>query len=334
MEFYYQFLSSKDQKIYRIIERGLKSYRKSILLVGCFAGPYATELIKLVNYDHPELFYVDYSTLVYLQGTLGVTYHPDYTLPSSQIRNVEAVLQSQAAKILEKMHANRVESPYAKVRWIHNYLIRYVKYNYESLQRPKASAHNIQGVLQEKSAVCEGIAKTFLYLCDQEDISAALIIGSADSGEMGFDGSSMLHAWNLVKLEDVWYHIDSTFDLCQSQAVNANRYDYFCISDADMMRDHTFEKKVKCPSNEKSYFSQTGCLVKNANDVRNYVQKKLSEGKKILYFKIVANAASMDTVLNKVMAIVQKTLRSNGCQNAYSYYYNNAQGILYIKLID
>lgn len=238
MEFYYQFLSGKAQQTYRCIEQGIKNQRKNILLLGCFSEPYATELVKLVSYDHPELFYVNYSKLSYLQGTLGFTYQPDYVFPLTQIKRLESTLQIQAEKILEEMKNNQISTPYAKVRWIHNYLIRYVSYDYKSLQNNNPSAHCIQGVLQENSAVCEGIAKTFLYLCDQEQIPAALVVGSADGSELGVN-DDMLHAWNLVSLEGSWFHIDPTFDLCQSQAVKANRYDYFCLSDEEMQPSGT-----------------------------------------------------------------------------------------------
>lgn len=101
MEFYYQFLSGKAQRTYRCIEQGIKNQRKNILLLGCFSEPYATELVKLVSYDHPELFYVNYSKLSYLQGTLGFTYQPDYVFPLTQIKSLESTLQIQAEKILE-----------------------------------------------------------------------------------------------------------------------------------------------------------------------------------------------------------------------------------------
>lgn len=103
MEFYYQFLSGKAQQTYRCIEQGIKNQRKNILLLGCFSEPYATELVKLVSYDHPELFYVNYSKLSYLQGTLGFTYQPDYVFPLTQIKRLECTLQIQAEKILEEI---------------------------------------------------------------------------------------------------------------------------------------------------------------------------------------------------------------------------------------
>lgn len=332
MEFYYQFLSGKAQRTYRCIEQGIKNQRKNILLLGCFSEPYATELVKLVSYDHPELFYVNYSRLSYLQGTLGFTYQPDYVFPLTQIKSLESTLQIQAEKILEEMKNNQISTPYAKVRWIHNYLIRYVSYDYKSLQNNNPSAHCIQGVLQENSAVCEGIAKTFLYLCDQEQIPAALVVGSADGSEIGVN-DDMLHAWNLVSLEGSWFHIDPTFDLCQSQAVKANRYDYFCLSDEEMMRDHIFEKKVECVSNEKSYFCQTRCSIKNSSELRTYIQKRFAAGKRVFYFKIVADLRKMDKALDKAMMITQDTLTNIGWVYPYRYYYNKSQGIIYINLM-
>lgn len=186
--------------------------------------------------------------------------------------------------------------------------------------------------MQENSAVCEGIAKTFLYLCDQEQIPAALVVGSADGSELGVN-DDMLHAWNLVSLEGSWFHIDPTFDLCQSQAVKANRYDYFCLSDEEMMRDHIFEKKVECVSNEKSYFCQTKCLIKNSSELRTYIQKRFAAGKRVFYFKIVADLRKMDKALDKAMMITQGTLTNIGWVYPYRYYYNKSQGIIYINLM-
>lgn len=332
MDFYYQFLSSNSRKIYKSLVQGMETFQNSIFLPGCFSDEFLTQIIQFVSYDHPEFFYVDFSRLAYLKGALGIKYQPTYMGSLSQLRHKRDCLQSQAMGILSKMHAARIDLPYAKVRWIHNYLIRYVHYDYQSLQTPSQTAHNIAGVLQEKRAVCEGIAKTFLYLCNLEQIQAALITGSANGGEMRLEGTS-LHAWNLICLDDIWYHIDCTFDLCQSQEINANRYDYFCLSDADMMRDHTFESKVVCPSNDKSYFQQTCRTIKSPKELKAFVRKTLDAGQKIFYFKLAGNISDMNAALNRAVSILQDTMMELGHFDAYRYSFNTAQGILYFALI-
>lgn len=332
MDFYYQFLSSNSRKIYKSLVHGLQAFQNSIFLPGCFSDEFLTQIIQFVSYDHPELFYVDFSRLAYLKGALGIKFEPAYAGSPSQLKHKRECLQSQAMGILSKMHAARIETPYAKVRWIHNYLIRYIHYDYQSLQTSGRTAHNIVGVLQEKRAVCEGIAKTFLYLCSLEQIQAALMTGSANGGEMRLEETS-LHAWNLVCLDDTWYHIDCTFDLCQSQEVNANRYDYFCLSDADMMKDHTFESRVVCPSNDKSYFQQTHRSIKSPRELKAFVRKALDAEQKILYFKLAGNIYDMNAALNRAVSILQDTMMELGHLDAYRYSFNTAQGILYFALM-
>ena len=331
MDFYYQFLSSSSQKNYKHLLCGIKGYEKNIFLPGCFSEEYLSKLIELISYDHPEIFYVDFSRLIYLKGVLGIGYQPFYIGSPSHIKSKSAFLQSQAMEILKKMQDSQIESYYARVRWIHNYLIRYIHYDYQSLQTSNPSAHSIEGVLEAKCGVCEGIAKTFLYLCSLENIRAALITGSANGDEVHLEETS-LHAWNLVDLDNTWYHIDCTFDLCQSQEVNANRYDYFCLSDTDIMKDHTFKKKVTCLSNEKSFFKQTNRIIKSPGDLRAYVKKCLAAGKRVLYFKISSEVSNMDAVLNKSIAIIRDILVSWGYLGAYQYYFNTAQGIIYLIL--
>ena len=329
MDFYYQFLSSNSRKIYKSLAHGMEAFQNSIFLPGCFSDEFLTQIIRFVSYDHSEFFYVDFSRLAYLKSTLGIKFEPVYAGFPSQLRHKRECLQSQARGILSKMHAAGIESSYAKVRWIHNYLIRYIYYDYQSLQTPSQTAHNIAGVLQEKRTVCEGIAKTFLYLCDLEQIQVA----RSDMAEKCVWKGLLSTPGIWVCPDDTWYYIDCTFDLCQSQEVNANRYDYFCLSDADMMRDHTFENKVACPSNDKSYFQQTHRTIKGPRELKAFVRKTLEAGQKILYFKLAGNISDMNVAPNRAVSILQDTMIDLGHLDTYRYSFNTAQGILYFALM-
>lgn len=59
------------------------------------------------------------------------------------------------------------------------------------------------------------------------------------SGEAGDE----LHAWNLVKLDGEWYHLDTTWNDPVPNQPGKVRYDYFLASDATLRADHSWEEE-------------------------------------------------------------------------------------------
>lgn len=50
-------------------------------------------------------------------------------------------------------------------------------------------------------------------------------------------GMKYRHAWNVVRLDKKYYHLDCTFDLSLGNPEEI-RYDYFLLSDKQIFRDH------------------------------------------------------------------------------------------------
>lgn len=90
--------------------------------------------------------------------------------------------------------------------------------------------HSAYGALIEGSAVCDGYAEGFAMLMDAVGIPAMTVIGTA----CGADGIQMAHAWNLVHLDGVWYHVDCTWDDTEDSV----QHTYFLCDDAFMMQTH------------------------------------------------------------------------------------------------
>ena len=97
---------------------------------------------------------------------------------------------------------------------LHDYLVEQVTYNWEvdialktgeSMktveQRTGTRIYTAYGALVEGDAVCQGYALAYKLLLDKCGIDSVLVT----SNEMG-------HAWNLVKLDGSWYHVDVTWD--------------------------------------------------------------------------------------------------------------------------
>ncbi len=61
----------------------------------------------------------------------------------------------------------------------------------------------LEGVFLDRRAVCDGISKAFVLLCRLEGIECIRVKGVALDG-------SYSHAWNKVRINDMWYIVDAT----------------------------------------------------------------------------------------------------------------------------
>lgn len=135
---------------------------------------------------------------------------------------------------------------YEKVKAVHNWMIRNVKYDYYRLKQgyiPRVS-HTAKGALVKKVAVCDGYAHAFQMIMKKLKIPCRFVVGS--SGGVG-------HAWNMVKLGGKWYHVDVTFDDPIINGRNTNTtpyYTYFMKSSSVMKKSHNWVKSKypKCTS--------------------------------------------------------------------------------------
>lgn len=77
----------------------------------------------------------------------------------------------------------------------------------------------------QATAVCEGYSKLFYLLCITNGIDCR-IVGGDYSNDV--DHLKDAHEWNMVKLNNTWYNIDTTFAASNSlKIIDFNNYDYF-----------------------------------------------------------------------------------------------------------
>ena len=135
---------------------------------------------------------------------------------------------------------------YEKIKAVHNWMIRNVKYDYYHLLQgniPKV-AHTAKGALIKKVAVCDGYAHAFQMVMRKLKIPCRFVVGR--SGGVG-------HGWNMVKLGGKWYHVDVTFDdpiINDSNTNTTPYYTYFLKSSSVMKKSHNWVKSKypKCTS--------------------------------------------------------------------------------------
>ena len=187
--------------------------------------------------DHPEVFWLNgtVSRITSGQTVGGVTTYTVYLVLKStdDVRDLDhyadkAAIEAAIAdrdtyigQIKTEMNTELDASAftYDKLKFLHNWLTKNNRYNSTAATAPNAveyrQAHQCISALASSASdpkkygdpVCEGYAKAFKVLCDQENIPCVLIDGTGITGI-----GSEAHMWNAVKISDAWYAVDATWD--------------------------------------------------------------------------------------------------------------------------
>ncbi|MBE6599086.1 MAG: hypothetical protein E7638_06555 [Ruminococcaceae bacterium] len=115
---------------------------------------------------------------------------------------------------------------------LHDYLVREVDYNLGVVTGGSYSPNvfTMEGVFVDRNAVCQGYALAYSFLLKEVGIESMIVVSAP-----------MNHAWNMVKINNKWYHVDVTWDdptnkvevdFCRGGFV---RHTYFLRSDAEFL---------------------------------------------------------------------------------------------------
>lgn len=208
------------------------------------------------------------------------------------------LLNEVVDKILSKVTAT---SEFEIEVQIHDLILKNVKY----VNKDHESEHTIEGALLNKKAVCEGIAKTVKYLLNRKSIKCELVIGKLNSD------SNVLHAWNLVFIEEHWYHLDVTADLGMSQNL-PYRYDYFNLSDEEISKDHVIlDSPYACNVSKNDYYYRMGLVIYTQDDFQKLLAKRLRKRQTILTFKLPSTKDPKkveEKIFDNAFAAMQKSI--------------------------
>jgi transglutaminase/protease-like cytokinesis protein 3 len=172
-------------------------------------------------YDNPILFYVNQTMIRRIGEPGNWMLLPVYLYDRSETEALKIKIKCEADKITaggKAFYGNEIMTE----KYLHDCVAKSVEYDYEAPKNKECfDAHSIVGALLEKRAVCEGIAKTFKFLCEKAGIKCIVVYGMAKGS---------YHSWNMVILRQEFYHVDVTWDSCS--------YDYFNLTTEEIMRDH------------------------------------------------------------------------------------------------
>lgn len=201
------------------------------------------EIREDVIRDNPEIFYLDYENSTYWSnGRLEFKYIDS----KENILEKKAMINAKADYVLEqivKPNMTELEKELA----IHDYIVLNTKYdvaNYNANTIP-LNSYNVTGVLLDGIGVCEGYAKTFKLMLEKVGIESMIV-----------EGPKINHAWNIVKIDGEYYHVDVTWNDPVPDRRGEVSHKFFNVSDRKLIQgEHIWDllSYPKCSNEEYSY---------------------------------------------------------------------------------
>jgi hypothetical protein len=237
----FQQLSAIDQQLYARIVYALENYQ---IYLSDVPQQRALAVFFNVMADYPEFFWVktEADLITKMIGNKPSGHRLGFHYIDDRDREAIATKQQEIDRAVSSIlvSVDREATPYEQARYLYQYLILNTTYD------EAFSDQSMYSVLTKHRGVCAGYARAYQYLLHQLGIEADFI-----AGELIEEGKASLrpqflpvllpsnHAWNRIKLDGQWYHVDVTSAQSLSK-LPAISYRFFCVSDETMSETHRY----------------------------------------------------------------------------------------------
>lgn len=326
--YYYNKLNDGQKKIYESIANAVKNFESEFPIRDYvadskenFAQEVSVSIAAFIN-DHPEVFYIEsqYSTytLSGFDGDIGYI-KLNYTEPT--LEDVNLKIEAIKQKIQEYTEGIQYLSDYEKELYIHDKLAQNVTYsNLEDLPR---AYHTAEGPFLENIGVCDGFTKTLQILYDQVGIDSIIVLGVLDDNP---------HAWNLVNIEDNWYHVDLTSSRSIVEETGIITHAYFNLSDERMQKIATFDNPELLPkadSLDYNYYIYNDYVVYSTDNMNGKLNEIYQDFKDKNYIEFYLEGNVSENISSILVSL--RRIESNFLDGAKMYYYNIENAIIIPK---
>lgn len=210
----------------------------------------------------PYLYYIIDSYAFSYRGSsrsANVTVQMEYRETLQQTAYVNQQVKAVLQEVIKPGMNN-----HQKVKAIHDWVVLHLKYD-NSYRKYTA----YEG-LQTGSAVCQGYSLLTYKLLLGAGIPNRIVEGTGRPE----GGVTQSHAWNLVQLDGLWYHLDTTWDDPEPTPEGGISTVYYLRTDAQMRRDHSWTKSYPAA---KVGYAQTLAQLVSQGGQGTEVYKNLQE---------------------------------------------------------
>lgn len=272
-------------------------------------------ILDMVVYENPKIMY--YKGAEYKFGKLMI----HYSKSKEDIKEHQYEIERIREKFIDDYITDEM-TEYEKVLAVHDFIINNCRYDtrvVEGNPLPPES-YTAYGVLKLGVAVCEGYAKALKFLLDGIGIESKIVIGQS-KGEN--------HAWNLVKLDDDFYHIDATWDdPVTDDGRDIIRYNFMNLNDEEILKTHSWNRENYPVANGRkyNYFIYNDLIVRSKIEFEDKIRKAILNKEKNLLVKIEGIDEKI-YLADIVESIAYENINKIRLKR-YAYSIDNEQGII------
>ena len=270
--YYYDQLNKEQQRAYYAIRQGLLEMTPSFPVPRLDRKEFS-DIYFMIRMDNPMIFWSVTFKYRYYENSANIELIPEYLFPKDKIKEHRQAMEARVRKLARQ--AEKLDEK-GKELFIHDFICRNVHYD----KLKKEYSHEIIGALGNGVAVCEGIAKAVKVLCDALEIWCIVALAENNPEK----GIKYRHAWNIIRMDGKYYHLDATFDNTLSKN-GVLRYDYVNLSDKQIFRDHepVIWKVPACADNDHFYYKEKKISWTTLDEVRNRSRQAAKKGRVLLF---------------------------------------------------
>ncbi len=325
--YYYSKLTDDQKKIYESIANGVKNFQSEFVIRDYNAG-YKEEFASEVNIaiesfinDHPEVFYLksQYSSYIVesFNGNIGyvkINYTDDVDVINEKIDAMDK-------KITEYTDGLENKTEFEKELLIHDKLANNVKYSKDE-ELPR-QYHTAEGALLDGIGVCDSFSKALQLLYDRIGIDSIIVLGT-------LDGSP--HAWNLVKIDNGWYHVDLTSSHSIYDETGIINHAYFNLTTQNMKKIATLDDEEIIPttdSDKYNFYVYNELVIKENDNLDERLSDITDRNKDVNYIEFYLEGVVGNKISDILVSL--KGIDKSFVNGSKMYYYNIQNAIIIPK---
>lgn len=187
----------------------------------------ATDIFLMFNYSNPQYYFIN-GGYAYIEsrGILVPTFYTEFQSGSKRSQATQVMKNTITSWESTIASAGSTEQ---KAKAAHDLIAKKVQYDDNYLTNPENPFHqSAYSVFCDDHSVCAGYTKAFEMLMNGAGIDTIALL-STD------------HAWNMIKINDSWYHTDCTWDDMDGYSGYEMIYNFFNRSESVIRSDGTHE---------------------------------------------------------------------------------------------